>query len=324
MEKLSVMVSRPSNIAMIKYMGKTNFENNLPSNASLSYTLNHLQSYVRLTLQDSTKDEWKLLQSENLNLLALHLTEKAQARFLKHLAFLKNRFAVHASFLVESASNFPSDCGIASSASSFAALTAATIEMFQKMGVQQAYCSDGDMAALSAKGSGSSGRSFFSPWVLWSDETVRPLELSYDQLLHQVVVMDANVKKVSSSEAHQRVLTSPLFVGRVERAQLRLADFLEHMRQKNWKGLYQVAWDEFMDMHELFHTSEPAFSYFTEGSNKALALLKNYWEQHQDGPLITADAGPNIHLLWRKDQKQAMDLLEKDLQAHGKVLSSPS
>jgi diphosphomevalonate decarboxylase len=322
MEKLSVLVGRPSNIALIKYMGKNDFDKNVPSNSSLSYTLNHLQSYVRLTLQETKSDQWKLLKHDGLNLMPVDLSAKSIERFLNHLGFLKKSFSVSENFLVESASNFPSDCGIASSASSFAALTAAAIEMFQKMGVTQAFCSEGDMAALSAKGSGSSSRSFFSPWVLWSEDAVRPLELSFDHLLHQVVVIDPHAKKVSSSEAHKRVLTSKLFHGRAERAQARLADLLELMRQKNWSGLYQVVWDEFMDMHELFHTSDPSFAYFTETTKKVLNLLQKYWDENQEGPLVTADAGPNIHLLWRADQVKQMRELEIQLKNYGQVLSS--
>ena len=43
------VASAPSNIALIKYMGKTDEQDNRPTNRSLSYTLNHLRTTVELT-----------------------------------------------------------------------------------------------------------------------------------------------------------------------------------------------------------------------------------------------------------------------------------
>ena len=42
------LAQAPSNIALIKYMGKKDENSNLPDNSSLSYTLNNLLSTVKL------------------------------------------------------------------------------------------------------------------------------------------------------------------------------------------------------------------------------------------------------------------------------------
>jgi mevalonate pyrophosphate decarboxylase len=49
-----------------------------------------------------------------------------------------------------------------------------------------------------------------------------------------------------------------------------------------------------MDMHELFHSANPAFSYWTDGTRSVLSWLKSRPEL----PVaVTLDAGPNVHLL---------------------------
>lgn len=49
--------------------------------------------------------------------------QKGQEKFLKFFALLKKEFKLSGFYQIESTNNFPSDCGLASSASSFAALT---------------------------------------------------------------------------------------------------------------------------------------------------------------------------------------------------------
>jgi len=52
----------------------------------------------------------------------------------------------------------------------------------------------------------------------------------------------------------------------------------------------------------LFPTCDKPFSYITDESTKVLNSLQDVWQSTGDGPLITMDAGPNIHLLYREDQ----------------------
>src|SRR4051812_36449706 len=102
--------SAPSNIALIKYMGKTG-EGNLPANASLSYTLEHLRSFVTIE-PCSGKDAWQPLA----NFPALALSIAGQEKYLAHFQRLKERWKIPGFYTVRSANNFPADCGLASSA----------------------------------------------------------------------------------------------------------------------------------------------------------------------------------------------------------------
>ena len=302
---------RPSNIAVIKYMGKKPGEKNVATNASLSWTMGHLLTHV--TMEKASVDDWQPLATD----FPIELSSKGKKRYLEHFNFLKKHFKHDGNYLISSGNNFPADCGIASSASSFAALTDCAIEVMQNE------MDDLQRAQLSSKGSGSSCRSFLPGWVLWQGDEIKQIPSPWEQMHHMVVIVGDGKKEVSSSEAHQRVSTSPQFEGRTERAEQRLEACLQCFAKEDWKSFYQIVWDEFKDMHNLFETSTPSFSYFLPGSHEILAHCEEYWKENSDGPVVTMDAGANVHLLWRMDQQtQALDFYKKVLQGQYTCLSN--
>lgn len=288
--------SAPSNIALIKYMGKVEGIGNRPINASLSWTMENLRTEVEITPIAKGPDQWGPLNG-------LSLKPQGIEKFLKHFQFLKTKWNVTESFLVKSGNNFPSDCGLASSASSFAALTLASAETFQKLKPQSWGEDFQELSKLSRLGSGSSCRSFFSPWALWKDEGAEPLDLPL-RLLHAVLILEDAPKKVSSSEAHKRVITSPRFQGRVKRAEEKLEELISVIRKSEWKIGRELIWEEFEDMHELFHTSKEPFGYITPKAREILNWTQTSWKQEGHGPWVTLDAGPNIHFLFEQSDLQ--------------------
>lgn len=302
-------VSAPSNIALIKYMGKLDTNNNRPTNSSLSWTLNNLKTFIRLKQNPAlTEDQWRPFIRNDLR--PIELSENGKKKFLDFFSKLKNEFKINGFFEIESANNFPSDCGLASSASSFAALTLAAHQFSGSRYLPK------ELAKISQKGSGSSCRSFFSPWSLWHEHGAEEIQLPLKELKHLVILCDEAKKIVSSSQAHVQVLTSDLFKGRPERAAERLQKLIQNLREidpknskvsaeqatKKWKIVFETCWNEFWDMHNLFHTSSPAFMYLNGEGFSVLAKILETWQVDQDGPIVTIDAGSNIHLLFRKDQ----------------------
>jgi mevalonate pyrophosphate decarboxylase len=70
----------------------------------------------------------------------------------------------------------------------------------------------------------------------------------------------------------------------------------------------RLAWDEFWEMHSLFHTSQPPFTYWEPGSVSLLKWLAPAFDEALAGqlaprlkslprPIVTMDAGSNLHLL---------------------------
>ena len=311
--------SAPSNIALIKYMGKTDASNNRPINGSLSYTLNHLRSYVELEKSTQDQDTWQPLILEGSSPLVL--SQKGQDRFLQHLQRIKEEFSYAGSFIVRSANGFPGDCGLASSASSFAALTeAACLALCEETGRE---LSRDQVIDLSRRGSGSSCRSLLGTWVEWSAEGVREVDgFTFKDLHHLCVVVSDEKKQVSSSEAHLRVLESSLFSGRVQRVEERLENLKCALNSGNWQRAYEITWAEFWDMHVLFETSAPPFGYMSGGSLQVLNQARQQWSEGGDGPLVTMDAGANVHLLFRPDQEKMVEELSSVLQKSFSVIDS--
>lgn len=309
----------PANIALIKYMGKLDGNKNLPLNASLSYTLDHCRSFVEIEINKNGVDVWQPLEIKNGH--PMQLSEAGKSRFLQHLKLLKNHFNCNSYFLIKSANNFPADCGLASSASSYAALTkAACLAMSEIMQIPA--LSTDEMAHLSQLGSGSSCRSFYQPWCIWRENTVKPVELHLQKLLHQVVVINKEKKLVSSSEAHKRVQTSALYLQRKQRSEQRLTELLHALSHNHWQQSYLLCWQEFWDMHALFETSGNPFGYMTDGSLNVLNTIRSYWEKFADGPLVTMDAGPNVHLLYREDQIDLANTMQKMIQLKFTVIKN--
>lgn len=299
----------PANIALIKYMGKKDEEKNIPDNPSLSYTLNNLLSSVMLEALPGKKDFWEPLEIPGA--APFSLSQKAQDRFLQHLSRIRNHLQFQGSFIVRSTNNFPHSSGLASSASSFAALTKCAVLAICELSKKPILTIE-EQAKLSMLGSGSSCRSFYSPWALWQEETVAEIDLPYKQLHHQVIVISHDEKQVPSKEAHHRVKTSPEYATRSQRATENLKVLLNALRAKDWPSVYKICWHEFQDMHNLFKSSVPSFHYINEKSTEALNSLQDLWDREGDGPVVTMDAGPNIHLLYRSDQAELAMKFKRD------------
>lgn len=288
--------SAPSNIALIKYMGKKT--DGQPVNSSLSYTLHHLQSYVEI--EEAEKDSWERLSS--IAVEEWTLNREGIDRFMAHFSNLRTKFSLPGNYTIRSANTFPSDCGLASSASSFAALTLCFAKVLKSKLEKDLNLEE--LSLLSQKGSGSSCRSFFQPWAIWEKDRVYEVDLPFNSLLHQVLILNSDKKKISSSQAHKNVQTSLNFQTRPLRAEKRLKELRETLKRKDWKRSYEITWEEFWDMHNLFETSCPPFRYISSKGMEALNVISSYWEDTGDGPIVTMDAGPNIHLLYREDQSK--------------------
>lgn len=303
------LAQAPSNIALIKYMGKSDEHSNIPDNSSLSYTLNNLLTTVKLELLPGKKDIWEPLITPDG--FEFKLSTAGQQRFIAHLERIKSYFNYHGGFLIQSCNNFPHGSGMASSASSFAALTKCAVLALSEL-TQKKLPSIDEQAQLSRMGSGSSCRSFYAPWALWKKEQVYSVDLPYKKLLHQVIVISNQEKGVSSSEAHRRVKTSNFYPLRSQQAEDNLQLLLNAFMAQDWVSAYDICWREFQDMHALFSSCEQSFTYMTPETLNLLNTLQEQWQKNGDGPIVTMDAGPNIHLLYRLDQEDIARQFKSD------------
>ncbi|MBX9766552.1 MAG: diphosphomevalonate decarboxylase, partial [Bdellovibrionales bacterium] len=200
-------------------------------------------------------------------------------------------------------------------ASSFAALTFAVAQFAGKH-------NDPELPMLSARGSGSSSRSFQGPWCEWNKNGVTSHTFAFNDFLHGVILVSAEAKTVSSSQAHVRVTESLNFQGRPLRAEMRLSALKKALIRGDWRLIMEISWAEFWDMHSLFETSEPCFGYMEPGSLHVLKLARKMWTDHNDGPVVTMDAGANVHVFWRKqDQRKFALQFRNDLKEFKQIWS---
>ena len=315
-------VYAPSNIALAKYMGKEDVSVNQASNPSLSMTLDGLRTWLEIdrTEQRSRQTQFQFLAEAPGGLPAAarapELGEKAVGRFLAHAERVQSRLPSllsgvglsagqvdGLSFTFRTANTFPAASGIASSASSFAALT---------LGLAWAQCGDPDafrrawessdrtlrraLARLSREGSGSSCRSMEGPFVRWEGENALPVASELVPLADLVILVSSREKEVSSSQAHLRVKTSPLWEGRPQRVRDRVTQLESALKAGDLNLLGRISWSEAWEMHSLFHTSEEPFSYWAP---ETLAILQWVSPELKKGRpwIVTLDAGPNVHIL---------------------------
>ena len=303
-------------------------------NSSLSYTLPHFVTQV--SIKKAPVDKWTPFEKNPFQDQSLYekfpdieldvlLSEEEQKRFLTFFKFLKNFFKIPGQYEISSQNNFPKSTGIASSASSFCALTFATYKLAQEKSLidkkKIKLVTKQVLANLSRVGSGSSCRSFFSPWCIWNNYKIYLFSNSFENLDHQLILIDPGKKKVSSSLAHKKVITSPKFKGRPERAHHRMSALQSALKLGDWKSCFTISKEEFLDIHTLFESSQAPFSYRNAKTHKVIDLIDYFWKKRNDGPLITMDAGSNIHLLYRKNQRDLKIEINKSL-SKLKLLSS--
>jgi diphosphomevalonate decarboxylase len=319
--EISAKAFAPVNIAWIKYMGK---ENGLPTNSSLSMTLDRL----------GTTTEIFATATENRALAPLPLSfslvwdsngyvppTKGQEKvfqFLSQAPLWRAALAQHdfpcdfpqGEVRVWTENNVPAGTGIATSASAFAALTlawAAILTGDRQTEFISAFHSDEKLrhrlAEVSTKGSGSSCRSFAGPWVEWNPRSgIHRVESGKIKWADLIVVVESLEKEVSSSDAHLRVKTSPHFEERAGRVEARLAQVKAALKEDHVLQLQEIVLDEARDMHDLFHTSVPPFSYLKKTSQDWIDTLARVVKSgdHQNLPsrnaVLTLDAGANLHV----------------------------
>ncbi len=308
-------VFAPVNIAWIKYMGKNG---GLPTNASLSLTLATLGTHTSMRIEGESPTlcfEWS-----PEGYIPPMMGQKKVEEFLRREAIwseLLTQFGFHyevprAKILIQTHNNVPAGTGIATSASAFAALTLAWSAMLagsRKQEWMDLYRS-GEvklrraMAQVAAKGSGSSCRSLDGPWVEWKPEQgISVIDGGATEWMDFILLIESSPKEVPSSEAHVRVKTSPHFAERTMRAEKRLSQLKTLLKSHpdQIPQIQRLVLDEALDMHDLFHTSNPSFRYMTTLSEEIVACFQNTESQlASELPsfhgVVTLDAGANVHL----------------------------
>ncbi|KAI8610221.1 ribosomal protein S5 domain 2-type protein, partial [Chytriomyces sp. MP71] len=221
--------SAPVNIAVIKYWGKRSEALMLPTNSSLSLTLDQDQLQSKTSarvIADAEDDE------EKARLWLNGREDKISARISQLLARMRKIRAEMESkdstlprlsskpIHIASVNNFPTAAGLASSASGLACLAVA-VDAALGLNLPRA-----DVSALARLGSGSACRSLFGGFVAWdmgvkedgSDSVARQVasETHWPEMCALILVASATQKEMPSTAGMQTTVeTSTLLQHRI-------------------------------------------------------------------------------------------------------------
>ncbi len=301
----------PSNIAFVKYWGKSNDTLTLPNNGSISMNLESLwtKTTVEFSPEFHEDEVWIAFFGEKLKRVDGGKAERviAQLDRLRKIAGVK----LHAKVVSEN--NFPAGVGIASSASAFAALTLAAVKALNISADEKKL---GILTRLA--GSGSAIRSIPDGIVEWvkgnSSATSYAKTIAgekYWDLADVVLVVSTDEKKASSLEGHGAVSTSPLYSARLKTLPARLNTIKRAIQEKNLQVLGSEIEKETLSMHAVAMTCDPPIFYLNGSTFLAIQEIQQL-RLRGISVYFTMDAGPNIHAIClRKDLKKVRVYFEK-------------
>lgn len=277
-------VAQP-NIALIKYWGKRDAHRNLPAVSSLSITLESLRTTMSVEF------------SETIDADSLSLNDEPAPGLLPRVSACLDRVAGdnrHRARVV-SECNFPIAAGLASSASSFAALVVAA---------DAAAGGSSDrltMARAAGHASGSAARSLYGGFVELDagtgseDIRLKPLAEPEEWPLEVIVAVTERGKKaVSSGDAMQRSAeTSPFYSRWIEHQSADLNTARAAVQQRDFETLAEIAEHNCLKMHSVTWTSRPPIVYWNTATLSCMQAVREL-RQSGAGVFFTIDAGPQV------------------------------
>lgn len=308
----------PANIAFIKYWGKSDEVLRLPLNDSFSMNLSG--AYTTTTVEFSAsfvKDEITLLNGA--------FSEKEIARVVKGLDRVRERAGSKLFARVVTKNTFPKGAGSAASASGFAALTVAG---FSALGIR---LSEKELTIFSRLGSGSACRSIPDGFVMWGKGNLNDTSYAYSlypstywDLRDILVIVDRSMKKVSTTEGHKGVQSSPFWNNRSKAIPQRIDRILIALKEKNFREFGEVIEEECLDMHHVMQTQVPPLMYWNDATKRIMNAVIA-WRKKGLSVYFTIDAGPNVHLICEgQDEGRVRDALKGVSGVEEIILNKPS
>lgn len=297
-----------TNIALIKYWGKRDETLILPTNSSLSITLDQFYTETAVEYSRGLKKDVFYLNGKLAN-------EKETQKVSRFLDLVRKQAGNDLKAEIHSDNHVPTAAGFASSASGIAALAAAATKA---MGLE---LDSQSLSRLARRGSGSACRSIYGGFVKWEKGHSADGEDSYaipilpeDQWDLSVlsVMLERKQKKVLSREGMKRTVdTSVFYNGWLETVPNDLVRMEEAIKNRDFQQLGSVAEKNALKMHATTLGADPPFLYW---SSSTLSVMEKVQELREQGiqAYFTIDAGPNVKVLCEKEnEKRVADELSK-------------
>jgi len=285
-----IKVKAPINIALIKYWGKQDTQDVKPSTPSISLTLKAFSTTTSIEITDEP--------------LFFSLDDSKVSNLTKIKTFI-HQFTDQSSLKIISHNSGPTAAGLASSASGFSALGFALNTLYPK--------DEKTFVQYVANGSGSATRSLLGGAVKWDlDGTISSVPFKFEDYLMGLILINTQPKKITSRVAMKDSKETPLFKGFVKRNTKRAKMMEGALINNDFHLIGRLMEASTLDMHALPLFHKLPFSFLT---NESLSVIQKIIHLRKQGlyGYFTADAGPNIKVLFKKSDLKNFESVFKTL-----------
>ncbi|OSY87471.1 diphosphomevalonate decarboxylase [Tenacibaculum holothuriorum] len=316
-EKVTFSWQTPSNIALVKYWGKTDPQ--LPKNASISFTLNNCHTKTSIEFTKTEKNSTVEFE--------LFFEGKKKDDFKPKIAKFFDRIKEYCPYIFEykmvinSENSFPHSSGIASSASGMSAIAMCLLSLEKELNptITEDYFNQ-KASFLARLGSGSASRSIEGPLIVWGEHPeiegssdlygvqfpykVHPIFENYQDA---ILLVDKGEKQVSSTVGHNLMHNHPYAENRFKQANDNLGKLSTILQNGDIKEFINLIESEALTLHAMMLTSNP---YFILMKPNTLEIINKIWEYRAEtnsNICFTLDAGANVHVLYPNNEKESVN-----------------
>ncbi len=318
----------PSNIALVKYWGKTG--NQFPTNPSISITLTHALTQTTVKYRPHSQPSGVSIDFT----LEGQANEKFAARVIQYL----NKIApivptikgLHLS--IDTKNTFPHSSGIASSASAMSALALCLMSIESQLTGTQPHTHDFFQKAseLARIGSGSAARSVYGGYVVWgalpqypeySNHHATPINHLVNRVFmayaDAILLVTNHEKKVSSSVGHGLMQGHPFAKTKFEVSHQNTQRLLEVLQQGDAMEFCRIVESEALYLHAMMMTSNPDYLLMEPGTVAIIHKIRQFRHDTGIACCFTLDAGANVHFLYPTSHRaMVIDFITQALLPH--------
>ncbi len=282
------------NVALAKYWGKADPRRNVPAVPSISMTVDGLGTETLVSLRPGAHRVEAWLDGRKLRGRELERVERTIRRITESAGL--GPIGAH----VRSHNTVPTAAGLASSASGFAALVAATAAAAGlRWGPRR-------LSGLAREASASAARSFFGGFVELpagrpgaAPPTARPLLPSshWPDLRLLVALTERGPKKVGSTDGMERTRrTSPYYTAWLREAPRLARRIRAALRARDLRALGEATERSTMAYLACALAADPPLRYWAPSTLSALRTVERLRERGLEA-WATTDAGPHVKVL---------------------------
>lgn len=323
-EKAKFTWKTPSNIALVKYWGKSNPQ--IPKNASISFTLNNCHTITTI--------EFEKIEKSSEVTFDLFFEGEQKEEFKPKIAEFFKRVSEYCPYIfdykmiIHSENSFPHSSGIASSASGLSAIAMCLMSLENELSTDLPQDFINKKASFLARlGSGSASRSIEGPLVVWGQHSeipessdlfgvqfpfkVAPIFENYQDV---ILLVDKGEKQVSSTVGHNLMHNHPYAANRFQQANDNLTKITNILKEGDIKKFIHLVESEALTLHAMMLTSAP---YFILMKPNTLEIINKIWEYRNmanSNVCFTLDAGANVHVLFPENEREeVLQFIDKEL-----------